>query len=179
MLAAIALSACSKPDSNALYQELKSTDKLVFASMAISKTATMESPEIILLGKRVAVYSYNTYMQAYIDLSQLQPSDIVYNDDNHTVQISLPAVQTELAGRDMQMHRVYENVGLLRPDLDSKERAQIKEKANASLQREVATNPAFRNHLIDAAQRKARQYFESLVEPTGYTPVITFKTDAK
>lgn len=167
--------ACNKTDHNVFYQEIKSADKMVFASMAITKTAVMDDAKYDFLGDRVAVYSYNSYMQAFINLTDLLPSDIVFDDKNHTVTVTLPAVQTELTGRDMQMRKVYENIGLLRADLDSQERAQMKEKANQDLNREVVNNPAFRQQLTDAAKRKARAYFEAMFESTGYTPTINFK----
>ena len=76
----------------------------------------------------------------------------------------------------MEMKKEYENIGLLRSDLTARERAEIKEKANASFKAEVADNPVFRQQLIEAATRKARQYFETLLEADGYTPTVEFKS---
>lgn len=164
-----------RADHTELYQEIKSADKMVFASMAITKTAKMESSEWYKIGKRIAVYSYDSYMRAYVDLSELQMEDIVFDEKAKTVKVTLPPVKTEIAGRDMQMRKEYENIGLLRSDLDSKERAEMKEKANASFKKEVEENPMFRRQLTDAAKRKARLYFETLFEANGYTASIDFK----
>ena len=164
----ILMSACTKRDNTALYQEIKSADKMVFASMAITKTAKLESSDWYKIGKRIAVY-------AYIDLSALQPEDIQFDDDAGTVKVTLPPVRTEVIGRDMELRREYENIGLLRSDLDSRERAEIKEKANASFRKEVEENPEFSRQLSDAARRKARRYFETLFEANGYTAVIDSK----
>lgn len=114
-------------------------------------------------------------MRAYIDLSAMQMDDIVYDEDTKTVRITLPPVRTEIAGRDMEMRKEYENIGPLRSNLDSKERAEIKEKANASFKKEVEDNPEFRQQLVVAAQRKARKYFETLFEGNGYTASVDFK----
>ena len=170
------LCSCSKPDSNALYQEIKSADKMVFATMAITKTVKSERTAWYKVGKRIAVYSYNTYMRAYIDLSELQIDDITVDEDAKTVKITLPPIVTELAGRDMPMRKEYENIGLLRSDLDSKERAEMKEKANASLKKELESNSAFSQQLTEAAKRKARKYFESIFEADGYTASVDFKS---
>lgn len=175
-LMALTLASCAKSSEKELYEEIKSTDKMVFATMSITKMAKMESSDWYTIGKRIAVYSYDSYMRAYIDLSELQPGDIKVNDKDMTVSVTLPPVITEVTGRDMEMNREYENIGMLRSDLDSKERAEIKEKANASFKAEVEDNPAFKQHLIDAAQRKARKYFETLFEANGYTASIDFKT---
>lgn len=177
VLFAVLLVACGKKDNSIMYKEIKSVDKMVFASMAISKTAVMKDPHIFLLGDRVAVYSYNTYLQAYINLADLKPDDLVFDDKNHTVTLTLPPVRTELVGRDMQMRKIYENISPLRSQITSEERAQIKEKANRSLISEVVNNPEFRRQVTEAAQSKARAYFEYLLEQDGYTPTILFKTD--
>ena len=171
----ILMSACAKRDNTALYQEIKSADKMVFASMAITKTAKLESSDWYKIGKRITVYSYDSYMRAYIDLSALQPEDIQFDDNAGTVKVILPPVRTEVIGRDMELRREYENIGLLRSDLDSRERAEIKEKANASFRKEVEENPEFRRQLTETARRKARRYFETLFEANGYTAVIDFK----
>lgn len=172
------LSGCERteqPDHTGIYQEIKSEDKMVFASMAITKTARMESSDWYTIGKRIAVYSYNSYMRAYVNLSAMQMDDIVYDEDTKTVKVTLPPVRTEIAGRDMEMRKEYENIGPLRSNLDSKERAEIKEKANASFKKEVEDNPEFRQQLVDAAERKARKYFETLFEANGYTASVDFK----
>ncbi len=168
------LVGCSKTDYTELYQEIKSVDKMVFATMAISKTAKKDRSG--WYGKRIAVYSYDSYMRAYIDLSALQMDDLVFDEKNKTVKVTLPPVITEITGRDMEMHKVYENIGMLRQDLDSKERAEIKEQANKSFKEEIEENPMFKEQLTEAAKRKARKYFEAIFETNGYTPSIDFKS---
>ena len=126
---------------------------------------------------RIAVYSYDSYMRAYIDLSALQMDDLIFDEDAKTVKVTLPSVMTEITGRDMEMRKEYENIGIMRSDLDSKERAEIKEKANASFKAEIEENPMFRQQLIASAERKARKYFEAIFEANGYTPSIDFKSN--
>lgn len=163
------------PASVVLYQELKSVDKMVFASMSITKSVKMESDAWYKIGKRIAVYSYDSYMRAYIDMSALQESDMVFDDKHHTVSITLPPVVTEVTGRDMTMRKEYENIGIFRSELDSRERAEMKEKANESFVKEVKDNPQFKQRLTLEAQRKARKYFEALCESAGYVASINFK----
>lgn len=170
------LSACSKSNNADLYQEIKSVDKMVFATMAITKTAKMDdSADWYKKGKRIAVYSYDSYMRAYVDLSALQMEDLVFDDEAKTVKVILPPVVTEIMGRDMEMRKVYDNIDMFRDSLDSKERAEIKEKANASFKEEVADNPMFKEQLVESAKRKARKYFETIFEANGYTASIDFK----
>lgn len=173
VLVALLLGSCSKPDTSALYQELKSVDKMVFATMAITKTAKMDNSGFF--GKRISVYSYDSYMRAFVDLSCLQLDDIVYDESNKTVKVTLPPVETEVTGRDMEMQCVYDNIGFMRDSLDSKERAEIKEMTNASFKAEIEENPMFQSQLTEAAKRKARKYFETIFEANGYTASINFK----
>lgn len=179
LLLAIVLSFCiscsPKPDHTGFYQEIKSADKMVFASMSITKTAKIDSKDWYKIGKRIAVYSYDTYLQAYINLSELKPEDLEFNDNDKSAIINLPPISTEISGRDFDMRKEYENIGLLRHELDSKERAEIKEKANADLMKELKSNPAFEQRLKEEAAKKAVSYFETLFEEAGYKAQVRFK----
>lgn len=176
-VALIMAASCSKPapDHTGLVQDIRAANKMVFASMTITKTAKLESSKWYTIGKRIAVYSYDAYLHAYIDLSEFTPEDMVFDEKNHTVTITLPAVKVEAVGRDMKMRKEYENIGILRGDVDAKERAEIKEIANTSFNKEVAGNATFRKQLTEAAERKARSYFETLLAADGYTASINFK----
>lgn len=177
VFALILSSGCSKPDNTvSYYEEIKAADKMAFATMSITKTARLEDSEWYKVGKRMAVYSYDTYLQAYIDMSLLMPEDLVFDEKTRTVRVTLPPVVTEVAGRDMEMRKVYENVGVFRSEIDAKERAAIKEQANKSLKKELEQNGTFKRQLTEAAERKARQYFESLFKANGYTAIVGFRS---
>ena len=148
---------------------------MVLASMAITKTAIKDDDHWLKKGKRIAVYSYDSYMRAYLDLSELQMEDLVFDEDAKTVKVTLPPIMTELTGRDMDMRLEYDHIGWWRDSLNSKERAEVKEKANASFKKEVEENPMFKQQLADAAKRKARKYFETIFDANGYTASIDFK----
>ncbi|MDE6010467.1 MAG: DUF4230 domain-containing protein [Muribaculaceae bacterium] len=173
------MAGCSrqKDDATALpdfYEQVTSAQKMVLARMAVTKMAKTERTDWYKVGKRVAVYSYDTYLRAYIDLGRLSPADVVVDEASRTVRLTLPPVMVEPEGRDLQMRRVYENVGLLRSDIDARERAEIKERANASLMKELRENPAFTDELRSTAERKASAYFKTLFEAQGYTVTIDF-----
>lgn len=177
ILCMVVFGGCKNQDNNhiELYQEIKSADKMIFASMSVTKTAKTERSDWYKIGKRIAVYSYDTYLHAYIDLSSLQFEDIIFDDKAKTVSVTLPPVEVEIAGRDMEMKRVYENISPFRSEVDAKERAEIKERANKSFLKEVNRNPMFRQKLTEAAERKARKYFQTIFETNGYTPHIIFR----
>lgn len=158
-----------------IYEEIKSTNKMVFASMSITKTVKSERDDWYKIGKRIAVYSYNTYLRAFINLADLQEDDVEVNEKDKTVHILLPPVRVELDGRDVEMHKEYENIGLLRTELDSRERAVMKEEANTSLKRELARNPKYKKELTEAAESKARSFFQNLLKNKGYSVTVDFR----
>lgn len=179
-VAAVLLGGCSgKEEPPQLYQELKAADKLVLASMSLTKTARLDDSQWYKIGKRIAVYSCDSYLEAFIDMSLLKPDDVVFDDASRTVRLTLPPVEVELTGRDMQMRKVYENIGVFRSDIDPKERAAVKEQANRSLKKELEADGGFRRQLEETARRKARKYFESLLESQGYTAVVDFRSGSQ
>lgn len=187
------LAACVRQpeETHDFYSEVRSVDRLVLAQMTISKMATVDdlrledargprqTAEAVLdamkIGKRKAAYSYDTYLRAYIDLSRLQPGDVVTDDVARTVTLTLPAVQTEFAGRDASIREDHYRVTGLRSAIDARERADIKERMNAPLRREVETRPVFRDRLTAQAKAKAETYFTSLLGGEGYTVIVRFK----
>lgn len=193
ILAALAVTAaCSRAEHTPdWFSEIRSANKLVLASMSISKMATIDDMDFskakgfkqsadalmasLKVGDRVAAYSYDTYLKAYIDLSDLSPDDVKVDEDSKTITIMLPPVQTEFAGRDLGMREEHYRVTGLRSQINAKERAEIKEKMNASLKTEVENDPAFKNILIDRAKKQAVMYFDNMFAGTGYTPVVVFK----
>lgn len=178
-LGLLIVSSCAQSPSAGLYDEIKSVDKMVFASMSISKIPKWtDEGDFWRLewGKRIAAYSYSTYLRAYIDLSELQIDDLVFDDRAKTVKVTLPPVVTEIVGRDIDMKKEYDNfTGMRTSGLDEKELALMKERANASLMEELDANPIFKKRLVEEARRKARRYFESLFKQAGYTASIDFR----
>lgn len=178
-------------ESNNFYSEIRSVNKLILGQMTISKMASVDDINLedaegikqisagildaIKIGKRKAAYSYNTYLQGFIDLSSLEPEDIQVSDSKHSITINLPAIQTEFTGRDMEIQEEHYRVTGLRSEIDSKERAAIKEEMNKSLKAEVENNPVFRDKLIEQSRIKAESYFKSILGKNGYVVTVNFK----
>lgn len=180
LLICVFLVACSKkpaPDHTQLYEEIRHVNQMEFASMAVTKTVKTERSDWYKVGKRIAVYSFDTYLKAYIDLYQFEMENMEFDEENKTVKVTLPPVKIEIAGRDMEMKKEYENVGMFRTEIDSKERARMKEKASADLKKELEGNPEYKQRLEDTARRKARSYFENLFKNADYTAFIRFSDE--
>lgn len=178
--AILLLFACSKKpvtDHTQLYEEIRQVNRMEFASLAVTKTVKTERTDWYKIGKRIAVYSYDTHLKAFIDLNLIAPDDLEFDEENKTVRVTLPPVQIETAGRDMQMRKEYENVGMFRTEITAQERAEMKEKANAQLKKELEGNPEYKQRLDQSARQKARSYFETLFLNAGYTPFIRFSDE--
>ncbi|MDE6264738.1 MAG: DUF4230 domain-containing protein [Paramuribaculum sp.] len=189
------LSGCdklaSKDAGRNLLSEVKSVNKLVLAQMAVSKMATIDDIDLskaeglkqttaglldaIKLGNRKAAYSYNTYLRASIDLSTMTEGDIKVNESAKTITVTLPPVQTEFIGRDMEIKEDHYRVTGLRSQINAKERAELKEQMNAMLKHEVEVKPEFRNRLEAAARAKCESYFRTLLGHDGYNVIVKFK----
>ena len=171
--------------------EVKSVNKLVLAQMTISKMATIDDIDLskadgmkqmaaglmdaVKVGNRKAAYSYDTYLKAYVDLSSLTPDDLKVDDATKTITLTLPPVQTEFAGRDMEIREDHYRVSGLRSEIDAKERAEIKEKMNTALKQEVEEKSEFRSRLEAEARTKADAYFKALLGSDGYNVIVNFK----
>lgn len=187
------LAACSGGNErqNLYYSEVKSVNKLVLAQMSISKMATIDDisldeakgakqtlaalTDAVKIGDRKAAYSYDTYMRAFVDLTNLQLEDVEVNESAKTVTLTLPAIETEFQGRDMGIREDHYRVTGMRSEIDAKERAEIKEKMNTALKEEVEKKPEFRDRLIKTAQAKANTYFSSLLGEEGWSVNVKFK----
>lgn len=176
-----------------LFSEVKSVDKLILARMTVSKMATIDDIPLseaeglkqtsaalldaLKLGKRKAAYSYDTYLRAYIDLSNLTPDDVKVDESTKTITLSLPPVTTEYLGRNMEIREDHYRVTGLRSEIDVDERAALKEQMNTVLKNEVKNKPMFRNKLVTEAKAKAEAYFSSMLSKDGYKVIINFKED--
>lgn len=156
-----------------IYRELTGSNRLVLATMSVTKTITTDDSK--LWGKKIGVYSYDTHLRATVDLTKLTPDDLIFDDATKTVTVNLPPIDIDLSGRDMTLREEYTNIGLLRTRFDSKERAEAKEIANRDLKRELKSDSSFSHILTDRAESKAREYLKSFFEANGYSAVINFR----
>ena len=73
-----------------------------------------------------------------------------------------------MAGRSAELRKEYENIGIFRSRPDSRERAELKEIADADFAKEMKGNPEYVRQLRETAGRKARAWFTALGESRGY-----------
>lgn len=184
-------SCARKEDTGKIvYSELRSVNKVVLAQMSITKMATLEDLDpqkavglrqtgaalldAVKIGARRAAYSYDTYMRAYVDMNEFSHEDVRVDESAKHIYITLPAVRTEFAGRDASVREDHYRVTGLRSQIDPAERADLKEKMNSALKKEVEENPVFREKLAKSARTKGKSYFSALASREGYTVTVNF-----
>ena len=154
------------------YQEWTRSRKIDLASMTVTKTVATERTAWYKIGQRVAVYSFDIYLRAYIDMEEMAPEDIKVDTVGKVVSIKLPPLKSEIAGRSEELREEYENIGIFRSHPDSRERAALKEQANSDFIKEFNGNPIYRRQLESMALKKAQGYFKALGEAAGYEVVF-------
>lgn len=180
-----------EPEHIDVYQELRDVSKLQLARMTVGKVGTIADPEFdkaegfmqkaealvdkMKIGTRIGVYSYDTYLSAYIDLSELRPQDVTVDDQAMTAHVTLPPIKVEYDGRDIELREEHYRVSGLRSQITPAERASLKEQMNREVKREIASDKGFRDRVRESARQKGISYFENLLRNWGYEPTVTFR----
>ena len=157
------------------YSEMATIDDIDLSKAEGMKQMAAGMLDAMKLGKRRAAYSYDTYLRAYVNLSELTPDDVQVDDATRTITLTLPPVHTEFAGRDMEIREDHYRVSGLRSEIDAQERAEIKEMMNKSLIDEVENKAQFRETLTAEARIKAENYFKAMLGNDGYNVIVKFK----
>ena len=127
------------------------------------------------IGARIGVYSYDTYLTASADLSQLRPEDVHVSPETKEVTVAFPPIQIAYAGRDMELHEEHVRVTGLRSAITPRERSELKSMMAASLQRELAANRDIEQQLRQTARASATEFISALAAEYGYTAKVTFR----
>ena len=174
-----------------LVSRLQDVSRLELAQMTVGKVGmisdhkyedakTLEQKtramlDAMKIGNRIGVYSYDTYLTAYIDLSQLTADDISIDKKSNVAHVTLPPVQVMTDGREPQLHEVHYRVTGLRSSIKPDERARLKAQMAAEVKKEMDADEGSRQLLRDEARKKAEAWFSEILADWGYTPDISFK----
>lgn len=192
-LFAMLLSSCqekAEPEIE-MASRLQDVSRLELAQMTVGKVGmisdhkyedakTLEQKtramlDAMKIGNRIGVYSYDTYLTAYIDLSEISADDISIDKKNNVAHVKLPPVQVMTDGREPQLHEVHYRVTGLRSSIKPEERARLKSQMAAEVKKEMSEAKGSKDVLRDEAQRKAKVWFDEIIRNMGYTPDVSFK----
>lgn len=166
------------------YDELHNVSRLELGRMTVSKVGMITDPapgsakgllgktEAMLnslkVGTRIGVYSYDTYLVAYIDLSRLQPGDITVDEELKKVYVSLPPVEIMTDGQEVELHEEHSRVTGFRTQITPQERARLKSRMAAEVKREIAADKDGKNKLKATAEAKAKAWVTQFIGNLGY-----------
>lgn len=169
---------------------LQEVQRLELSRMTVGKVGMISDPTLsdartfqektaavvdaMKVGKRIGVYSYDTYLIAYIDLSKLRPEDVAVDPENHTARVKLPPVEIVTDGREPQLHEEHYRVTGLRSSIKPEERARLKAQMAAEVGRELKSSSAYADLLRRSAQDKAITWFSGILSNWGYDAEVTF-----
>lgn len=190
---AVAFSACNKREEVQLdvYESLREVNRLELARMTVGKVGMVSDPEwkdtkdwegkaqviwnSMKVGKRIGVYTYDTYVTAYVDLSKLQPGDISVDREAGTVDILLPRVEVMVDGREPQLHEMHYRVTGFRSRIRPEERAALKAQMAKEVKRELSSSHQAMETLRRNAEDKARAWVVGLAEDWGLAAKVEFR----
>lgn len=174
----VTVSGCKKEEEKRLtYSDLKDVKKLVVAEMTIGKLGRIDEDHWYTVGKRVGVYSYDTYVRAFINMEELKYDDVIIDEKRKFCTITLPPVHVQPLGRDLTMTQEHMRVERMRSAITSQDVAALKEKMNKDVMKELEDNGLFYNKLIEAGETKARSYFSYLLKSLGYDSEVRIRKE--
>lgn len=191
------LAGCSTeklPDETELFHNLREVRKLDLLEMRTEETIiisgspyTLQSirslddamgylDDLLRTGNRVGVYSFASYVGAFIDLGALDEQAVRVDVQRKEVSLTLPAVQVEPLGRGTTLTKLHERVTGTRKNITNEERTALQNKASELLRRRIAPGMPLYTDLVIRAQDKARAYYTGMLHARGYE-VVTVSFD--
>lgn len=194
LLATLVGSSCSRkveePEFN-VFENLREVNRLELARMTVGKVGMVSDQEWgdaktlekkaealfnkMKIGSRIGVYSYDTFVTAYIDLSQLRPEDVKVDRENGTVDIRLPRVRVMIDGREPQLHEEHYRVTGLRSNIRPTERATLKAQMAREVKRELASSGEAMDALRRNGEAKAREWITELAKNWNLNAKVEFR----
>lgn len=119
------------------------------------------------IGDRIGIYSFDFYTIAYINLYNLQDSDLQYDQENKSIQLTLPPIEVEPIGRGGTLKLLHERVNGNKKSITSEERQNMQRQAVAHAKQNIRPGTPKYQELVTKAQSKAQAYFSSILRSRG------------
>lgn len=186
------LAACGRKEEPVdVYSRLQNVSRLELSRMTVGKVGMISDPafgdargiigkaeamlDAVKVGKRIGVYSYDTYLTAYIDLSELSADDIDIDRESGTAHVILPPVRVMVDGREPQLHEEHYRVTGLRSSITPEERAALKAQMAREVKKELSNSKSSADALKASAEAKAKAWFTQLLENWGYEAQVEIR----
>lgn len=204
-LSAMLWSCNSKPDEqHSVFTSVQNLNELQLASATVSKIYTVRDPYYddrestpakldlidrlertlhimehnVKIGDRIGIYGISCNYAAVINLNDLSEDDITITDAKgiKRVAIALPPVRVRALGNEFVTKVYHERNSGLRSPITEDERTQMRRQASEKLNSDIQkSRNADLDALKTAGEKKAKEFFTTMLQNMGYSPVITFK----
>lgn len=191
-------------DTQEIFTSVHDLNELQFASATVSKIYTVRDPYFndqenspakldlidrierslhviehsVKIGDRIGIYGINCTYVAVINLNDIAESDIktTHTKGIKQVSITLPPVKVRAMGNEFETKVYHERTSGLRSAITENERATMRRQAAEKLNTDIQQR---RNAdlvaLQQAGENKAKEFFTTMLQNMGYSPIITFK----
>ncbi|MGN0213572.1 MAG: DUF4230 domain-containing protein [Muribaculaceae bacterium] len=191
-------------DTQRIFSSVHDLNELQVASATVSKIYTVRDPYFddkenpnskpdfierlerslhiiehsVKIGDRIGIYGINCNYVAVINLNDLAESDIITTHSKGVKQVSitLPPVKVRAVGNEFETKVYHERTSGLRSAITENERATMRRQAAEKLNMDIQQRRnADLEELQAAGEKKAKEFFTTMLQNMGYSPVITFK----
>lgn len=148
-----------------------SSDQMSLESIRSFEEAADYLSSLFEIGDRIGIYSFDFYTIAYINLYNLQDSDLQYDQENKSIQLTLPPIEVEPIGRGGTLKLLHERVNGNKKSITSEERQNMQRQAVAHAKQNIRPGTPKYQELVTKAQSKAQAYFSSILRSRGYEEI--------
>lgn len=148
-----------------------SSDQKSLESIRSLEEAADYLSSLFEIGDRIGIYSFDFYTIAYINLYNLQDSDLQYDQENKSIQLTLPPIEVEPIGRGGTLKLLHERVNGNKKSITSEERQNMQRQAVAHAKQNIRPGTPKYQELVTKAQSKAQAYFSSILRSRGYEEI--------
>ena len=143
-----------------------SSDQKSLESIRSFEEAADYLSSLFEIGDRIGIYTI-----AYINLYNLQDSDLQYDQENKSIQLTLPPIEVEPIGRGGTLKLLHERVNGNKKSITSEERQNMQRQAVALAKQNIRPGTPKYQELVTKAQSKAQAYFTSILRARGYEEI--------
>ena len=148
-----------------------SSDQKSLESIRSLEEAADYISSLFEIGDRIGIYSFDFYTIAYINLYNLQDSDLQYDEESKSIQLTLPPIQVEPIGRGGTLKLLHERVNGNKKSITSEERQNMQRQAVSLAKRNLLPGTPKYQELVTKVQSKAQAYFTSILRARGYEEI--------
>ena len=171
----LALSSCDlltekvslQDKMNEKVQELTEMSELGTTEYTITKIVKASDASWYKVGDRKILFTCKATLKAGIDLSQFSSTDVLINEEQKSVKVTLP--KAKLLSLNMPAEEAklaYEKVSLTRSDFSAEERSNLLKQGEESILESVPSLG-----ILEEAEKNAASFFKAMLKQAGFNNI--------